>query len=228
MPLRQFSRKERVNIIIDAKEGDELKTQIIVESFGWLKKSCYKDLIHKKDKILKEDYYQECDVKIIQCIRALNEINYGALSNLVEISIKHMTENFVRKNKRYNELNVVCSEEIDENKPDYRECIHNFDNQIVSDMMVYRIYEDIIKHQLSPKEKDIFFSHIKGESFENYAYKNAMKLESVKRMFRTAVSKIGNKDQIRKFHYIEVLALIVLKNMAVYMDLLSIKDLIVK
>lgn len=228
MPLRQFSRKERVEIIIDAKEGDELKTEMIVESFGWLKKSCYKDLIHKKDKILKEDYYQECDVKIIQCIIALNEINYGSLSNLVEISIKRMTENFVRKNKRYNELNGVFSEEIDENKTDCRDGIHNFDNQVVSNIMVYESYEVIIKHQLSPKEKDIFFSHIIGESFENYAYKNAIKLESVKRMFRTALSKIENKDQIRKFHCIEVLALIVLKNIAVYMDLLNITDLMVK
>jgi hypothetical protein len=86
----------------------------------------------------------------------------------------------------------------------------------------------IVFHQLSPKEKNIFFSHIKGEDFEDYAYKNAMKLESVKRIFRNALSKIANKEEIKKFHCIEVITLIFLKNRAVYMDLLNITDLMVK
>lgn len=228
MPLRQLNRKEREDIIIGAKAGDKSNTEMITESFLWLKANSYANLIHKKDNIYRDDYYQDCDVKIIQCIKELNEINYGALSSLVKISIKNLTENIVKRNKRYNHLNVICSNAVDENKADDRDDIHNFDNTIVSDMVVYESYDSFIKHQLSPKENDIFFSHIAGESFEHYAHKNGMKVESVKRIFRKAVNKIINKEQIRKFHCIVLIILVFLQNIRVYIDSVNVTELMVK
>lgn len=228
MPLKQLTKMERVDIIIGAKEGDRSKIQMILESFQWLKESYYKNFIYKKNYIPKNDYYQECDVKIMKCIKKLSEPSYGKLYSLVKKSISNLTIDIIRKSKRYRNLNIFCIEEIDENKDYYREEVHNFDNQVVSDIVVYESYDNNIKPRLSPKENDIFFSHIKGEALELYAYKNDMKLETVKRIFRNAVNKIVNKEQIKKFHCIEVITLIFVKNMAVYMDLLNITDLMVK
>jgi len=228
MPLRVLSRKERELIIIGAKEGDQLKLKMILESFNWLKKAYYNKYIYEKDKISAEDYYQECDVKIARCIEVLNEINYGSLSSLVKVSIKNLTEDIIRKNKRQNKLDVISSDAMDKNKADYREHVHNFDNHIIGDMVVYESYSTNIRHQLSPRENDIFFSHIEGESFEAYADNNGMNLDSVKRIFRNAIKKIrNNKEQIKKFHCIELSILLFLKEKMEYMDLLYIAGLIV-
>ena len=226
MPLKKLSRKEREKLIADAKKGDKLKVGILIESFQGLKNDNYNHFIYRKANISKEEYEQECSMKIIECINEFSEKTYGQLSSLVKKSLKHYTFDFIEKNRNFDSLNILCEDTINDYKENTIDESYKFDDLVVSNMTVGYCYNNFIKVNLSREEDKVFSTYISGKSIHHYADVKGVKLESVKRTFRRAINKIINKEQIKEFYSIVIIIFIYLQKMWEYIDFMNITELI--
>lgn len=221
--LSELTEKEQERFIKGAKEGDKLKIQIIIDNLCGLKISSYKAISNENVNIDWEDYNQECNVKIIECINNFKKKNYWQLYKLVEKSIKNRTLDFSKKNKHFNDLNIPYGDRMDIYALGEEE--QNFDDLVISNMATHEICSTVIKKKLSKGEHRVFSSIILGHDFEEYASKNGVKTESVKRIFRRAVIKLKNTKEIKQLQFIGLVILILMQNVSYYVDLLGISAL---
>ncbi|MBC2579077.1 helix-turn-helix domain-containing protein [Clostridium sp. DJ247] len=224
MPLTKLNEKEREKVIYKAKKGDKLCIQMIVDSFQGLIRNSYKELSYEKYHISQEDYTQECNVRIIECINKSTKKTYGQLRKFVETSIRNMTIDSINKN--FNDFNIFIDDISYVLDKSHMLQEHKFDDLVVSDMIVNESYDALIKDKLSKEEHKVLSSYISGQEFEDYASKKGIKTDSVKRTFRRAVNKIQNKEQIREFHCIVLMIFACIKNIRKYIDLADITELV--
>lgn len=218
--LSELTEKEQERFIKGAKEGDKVKVQVIIDNLRGLKVSCYKAISNENINIDWEDYNQECNVKIIECINNFKKKNYWQLCSLVEKSIKNRTLDFSKKNKHFNDLNIPYGDRMDIYALEKEE--QSFDDLIISNIATREICSTVIKNKLSKGELRVFLSIILGHGFEEYASKYGVKTESVKRIFRRAVIKLKNAKEIKQLQFIGLAILILIQNVGCYIDLVGI------
>lgn len=221
--LNELTEKEQERFIKDAKKGDKLKQQIIIDNLDGLKKSSYREVSKENINIDWDDYEQECNLKIIECINNFKEKNYWQLCSLVEKSIKNKRVDFSKKSKHFNSLNIPYGDRMDIYALAEEE--QNFDDLIISNMATREICNTVIKNKLSKGEHRVFSSIILGHDYEEYASENGVKTESVKRIFRRAVIKVKSIEEIKEFQCIGLTIFILIQNISCYIDLPGIRAL---
>lgn len=206
------------NLVDGAKKGDKFKRQIIVESFQGLIKNSFMEFIHEKVNIEWDDYCQECNMKIIECINCFKKKKYWQLCSLIEKSIKNRTFDFSRKNRNFDDANILCGDTIDLcNLKNINESCE-FEDTVVGNITVRESYEIFIKDKLSREENMVFLYVMSGKKLEDYAKKKGVKLESVKRTFRRAMNKVRKIKELKQFHCIMIIIFTVTKDIGSYVD----------
>lgn len=213
--LSKLSEKEMEKIIEYAKKGDKESITIIIENFQGLIVNNYKNRIKDKFNICMDDYTQECNLKIMKCIKEVAVNNYWQLSRLIKISLERKTSDFIKKNENFHNYNMLVEDMTYVYDKNNLSSDHKFDDLIVSDMIVSDSYNNFIKDKLSKEEDNVFSSHISGQCLTKYAEEKGVKVESVKRTLRRAVNKIVNKEQIKEFHCMAMIIFTLLKNIGV-------------
>lgn len=214
----KLDQKETEELIDGAKKGEKSNIQTILEGFGGLVKNYYKNLIYGQVDIDLEDYTQECNLKIMDCINKTSDKNYWQLTSLIQITLRNKTVD-LKKDRHFNNFNILCGDRIDVYNAKKNDEIHKFEDLIVGDMTVDRIYNTHIKDRLSKEEKRLFSAYISGQELEEYAEGKAIKLESVKRTFRRLVDKIRNIDQLKNYHNMILIIFIFLKNIKKFIEI---------
>jgi DNA-directed RNA polymerase specialized sigma24 family protein len=222
MTSKKLKEKESESLIDGAKKGDKLKTQIIVQRFGGLIKNNYKNLIRGQVNIDLDDYTQECNLKIIECINKTSKKNYWQLTSLIETSLRNKTVDFKEKGRNFNNSNVPCGDRIDVYNAKKDDETHKFEDLILGDMTVEHIYNTFIKDRLSKEEKNVFCTYIFGEELEDYAKQRGVQIESVKRTVRRVVDKIRSIDQLKEYHYMTLIILVFLKNIQEFIEITDV------
>jgi RNA polymerase sigma factor (sigma-70 family) len=224
MSLRNLSETEGIKLVQAAKKGDKQKIQKIIESCETLIKSNYGRFINKKDSISFEDFKQECNLKVMECIRNFRKENYWQFCSLVEKSIKHNAIDFIKKNRNYNDFNVICEDTISDFRDNKIDEASNFENHVVSEIVAYESYDTLIKDKLSKRESHLLDSHISGQSLKEYAETNCIKIDTARKTLKNAISKIVNKEEIRAFHCLIIIIFIYIQEMLGDLECFSILD----
>ncbi len=213
MRVRKLSDKEKEKMMTEAKKGDKLKMEIIVENFQGLVTKNYNNIIYNQVSIGFEDYKQQCYLKIIECINKTENKNYWQLSSLIEKSIRNLTIDCREKHNKFESSNVFLGTGTDVYK--YKGSVETckFDENVISNMTVKYLYNNFIKDKLSRKENNVFCLYISGKRLDKYAKEKGIKHDSVKRTLRRAVDKIRNIEQLKSFYYITATIFVFLNNM---------------
>lgn len=220
MTLKKLNDEKMESIVDGAKKRDKSKVQIIVDNFQRLIKNNYDGVIYEKANIEWEDYMQECNVKIIECIYISKRKNYGQLCSLIEKSIKNKTVDFSKKSKRFDNLNILYGSNADlYNLKNINERCE-FEDTLISNITLSESYNILIKDKLSKEENRVFRHVIRGKKFEDYAEEKGVKLESVKRTFRRALNKIKKIKELKQFHCISMIVFTVIQDIGSYIDML--------
>lgn len=77
MTLEELNDERMESVVEGAKKGDKSKVQIIVDNFQGLIRHSYDESIYEKVNIGWEDYRQECNIKIIECINSFKKKKYS-------------------------------------------------------------------------------------------------------------------------------------------------------
>lgn len=219
MTLKKLNDARMESILEGAKKGDKSKIQIIVDNFQGLVKNSYDEDIYVKINIEWEDYRQECNLKIIECINSFKTKKYEQLCSLIEKSIKNKTVDFNKKNKHFNDFNILYGSNIDLYSLKNISGRSEFENTLVSNITLSESYNILIKDKLSKEENRVFRHVILGKKFEDYAEGKGVKLESVKRTFRRALNKIKKIKELKQFHCISLLIFAITQDMGSFIDI---------
>lgn len=222
MTISELNPKAQEKLLEEAKKGDKTKIQTIIENFRGLVRNMHNKRIRGKFDISLDDYEQECSMKIMECIDEVSKKNYWQLCSLIEISLERKTNDFIGKSKNYNKRNTPVEDIIYVCDKHNLSLESKFDDLIVSDMTAYDSYNTLIKNKLSKEEDKAFSAYIAGKSLDNYAKERGVKVESVKKNLRRAVSKIVNKKQIKEFHCISMVMFMFLQNIWEYVECINI------
>ncbi|WML32642.1 hypothetical protein [Clostridium sp. OS1-26] len=219
MTLKKLNDEKMESIVDGAKKRDKSKVQIIVDNFQRLIKSNYDGVINENVNIEWEDYMQECNMKIIECIYISKRENYGQLCSLIEKSIKNKTVDFSKKSKRFDNLNILYGSNIDlYNLKNINERCE-FEGTLISNITLSESYNILIKDKLSKEENRVFRHVIRGKSLEDYSKEKGVKLESVKRTFRRALNKIKKIKELKQFHCISLLIFAIIQDIGSFIDI---------
>lgn len=226
MLLKELSDKEMERLIKDAKKGDKKSIQIIIEKFQGLIMTSYKKWSLEESNIFPDDYMQECNVKIMECIEDVSENNYWRLASLIIKSLENKTVDFVEKNNNFDNYNVLVEDITSLCDGNNLNSEQKFDDLVVSNMIADDSYNSFIKDKLSKEEDKALSSHISGQSLIEYAKEKGVKVESVKRTLRRAMNKIVNKEQLKEFHCLITIAFAFLKDIWDYIISINIAEII--
>ncbi len=219
MTSEELNDERMESVVEGAKKGDKSKVQIIVDNFQGLIKNSYDESIYVKVNIGWEDYRQECNVKIIECINSFKKKKYSQLCSLIEKSIKNKTVDFNKKNKHFNDVNILYGSNIDlYNLKNINERCE-FEDTVVSNITMSESYNILIKDKLSKEENRVFLQVINGKKLEDYSKGKDVKLESVKRTFRRALNKIKKIKELKQFHCISLLIFAITQDMGSFIDI---------
>ncbi|MBV7273837.1 helix-turn-helix domain-containing protein [Clostridiaceae bacterium UIB06] len=198
--LKNEEAKKLEELIDGAKRGDKVNIEIIIKNFYGLIKSTYNNDIYDESRMEWEDYEQECKIKIIKCINEVSKKNYWQLFNLVEVSIRNITVDLGKKQRRFNDTNIPCGDRIDIYNLE-KSCDNcQFEEQLVSDIVVSELYKTFIKDKLTKEENRVFCYFISGKRLKDYSERKGVQLESVKRTLRRAINKIKNIKELREIY----------------------------
>lgn len=214
----KLDQKETEELIDGAKKGEKSNIQIILKRFEGLVKNYYKNLIYGQVDIDLEDYIQECNLKIMDCINKTSNKNYWQLTRLIQITLRNKTAD-LKKDRDFNNFNILCGDRIDVYNAKKTDETHKFEDLILGDMTVNRIYNTLIKDRLSKEGKKLFLAYISGQELEEYAMEKGVKLESVKRTFRRVLDKIRSIDQLKDYHNMMLIIFIFLRNIKKYIEI---------
>ena len=222
MTLKKAKDKEVENLVYEAKKGNKAKILIIVENFQGLVINVYNKFIYDQVDVSLEEYMQECNLKIMECINDTNNENYWQLSSLIKRSLIHKTFDLKKRSRTYKDSNVFYEDGISVHNAENDKETHKFEDLILGDMTVEHIYNTFIKDRLSNEEKNIFCTYISGEELEEYAKKKGVKVQTVKRTFRKVINKIRRIDRLKKYHFMTLVICMFIKNIQ---DFIEITDL---
>lgn len=219
MTSKKTNCGEMESVLDRAKRGDKSAIQIITDKFLGLIINNYNNLVHEKIDIELEDYIQECNVKIIECINKTNKENYWQLTSMIEKSLRHKTSDVGEKISNFNKLNMLCENSIDDYRAKEIDKVHKFEDLVLGDMAVERICNTIINDKLSREEKRVFNLYISGLDLEEYAQGKGIMVKSVMKTLRSVICKIRSIEQLKNYHNMIFITLVFLKNMNTFVEI---------